>query len=313
VTERGTWWRGQAVSALTAWTSADSGAGDAFTYSMACGAAAYLYGWADTRTLALLTKLRGERMPNGGYGLGRSYDAFADGTDNPAGTVYTVTLAGHVGPVLLSGYKAGAVPKAEIQDIVARVAGMQKLTVLRGQAVAYSDSPLDNPPIGYTSGCVHNVNAGAAWFLHDANAAGLGVTGMQRLITDITLTEVLAYREAETQWPYIDDRTFLDADHDSYSAESMYRLAYWIGREVAYRWMNNPPPAGEAKGPIIHTRIAGMPGGVGSWSRTLSGVTLWLEMSDRWRTEQVAYRQSCTGAALAQFAYYAARAAKVAG
>lgn len=308
--ERGDWWRGQAATALAGFLAADSGGGDAFTYGMAAGASGYLYGWSDARTTLLLTRLRAEQLPGGGYGLGRPYDAFNDGTVNPASTQYAVTLAGQVGPTLLAGFKAGAVPRAEVQDIVTRLVGFPRVAAGRGQCVAYSDSPNDDPPSSYPVGCVHNVNAGVGWFLSDANAAGFGATGMQRLITDITLTETIAYRENDLEWPYIDNGPFLDADHDSYSAESMYRLAYWVGREVAYRWMNGPITTGEAKGPITHTRIAGMPGGNGSWSRTQPGVTLWCEMSDRWRDEQVAYRVSQSGAGLAQFAYYAARASR---
>jgi hypothetical protein len=308
--ERGDWWRGQATTALAGFLAEDTGDGDAFTYGMATGAAAQLYGWTDPRTVLMLSRLRAEKLPGGGYGLGRPYDAFADGTVNPATTQYAVTLAGHVGPTLLAGYRAGAIPRAEVQDIVARLVAFPRVAVDRGQCVAYSDSPNDNPPANpaYPIGCVHNVSVAVGWFLSEANAAGFGATGMQRLITDITLTETVAYRENDLQWPYIDQGPFLDADHDSAEAEAMYRLAYWIGREVAYRWMNGPITTGEPKGPIVHTRIAGMPGGNGSWSRTSPGVTLWCEMSDRWRDEQGTYRASQDGAALAQFAYYAARA-----
>jgi hypothetical protein len=309
---RGDWWRGQAVTALTRFIAADAGTGDSFTYGMATGAAGYLYGWTDTRTVHLLAELRGTKLAGGSYGLGRPYDAFADGTINPADTAYAVTLAGHVGPTLLAGYKAGAVPKAEVQAVVNQLVAMPRVPVDRGQCVAYSDDPNDDPPLNpaYPIGCAHNVNAGTGWFLSDANAAGFGATGMQKLITDITLAEIVAFREADNTWPYIDDGPFLDADHDSYEAESMYRLAYWIGRESTFRWMANPPPPGEAKGPIIHTRLAGSPGGNGSFSRTDPGVVLWCQMADRWQDEQAEYQATQTGASLAQFAYYAARASK---
>lgn len=308
---RGDWWRGQAVTALARFLLTDTGTGDAFTYGMATGGSAYLYGWTDSRTTGLLAKLRATRLANGAYGLGRVYDAFDDGSDNPATTTYTVTLAGHVGPTLLAGYKAGAVPATEVQAVVNQLVAMPRVTVSRGQCVAYSDQPADNPPSDplYPAGCVHNVNAGVGWFLSDANSQGFGATGMQRLITDITLHEVVSYRETQLSWPYIDDGPFLDADHDSYQAEAMYRLAYWIGREVTYKHMITA--AGPApRDPIVHTRLSGSPGGNGSFSRTEPGVVLWCQMSDQWRDEQATYQAGLSGAALAQFAYYSARASK---
>jgi photosystem II stability/assembly factor-like uncharacterized protein len=71
-----------------------------------------------------------------------------------------------------------------------------------------------------------------------------------------------------------------------------------------------PAPAGEAKGPIIHTRLAGSPGGNGSFVRSDPTTILWCQMADRWQDEQAEYQATQTGAGLAQFAYYAARAAK---
>ncbi|MBK8076059.1 MAG: hypothetical protein IPK24_10920 [Kineosporiaceae bacterium] len=47
-------------------------------------------------------------MAAGGYGLGTAWDAFGDGTRNPASTTYTVTTAGHVGWVLLEARKNDA-------------------------------------------------------------------------------------------------------------------------------------------------------------------------------------------------------------
>lgn len=307
---RGDWWRAQAVTALTRFLAADTGSGDAFTYGMATGASGYLYGWADSRTTGLLAKLRATKLPSGAYGLGRPYDAFNDGTVNDAGTAYTVTLAGHVGPTLLAGFKAGAVPRAEVQAVIDELMAMPRVAAAKGQCVAYSDSPNDDPPANpaYPVGCVHNVNAGVGWFLSDANAAGFGATGMQKLITDITLTEAVAFQASTNSWPYIDDGPYLDADHDSYEAESVYRLAYWIGRESAYRRMANPVPAGETKGPIVHTRLAGLPGGIGSWAPGEPTVPLWCQLSDQWQTEQNTYQAAQVGAALAQYAYYAARA-----
>lgn len=306
MTARSDWWRSRAITALDRFTAADTGAGTSFGYGMAAGAAGMLYGWPNTVTRGLLLKLLGTRNPDGGYGLGRPYDAFADGTVNPPDTTYTVTLAGHVGPTLLAAYKGGSgiVARQDVQDVVNLLVSTQRVPVPRGECVAYSRSPND------AAGWVHNVNAGVGWFLSDVNGAGFGATGMQRLITNITIAEQVAYREAEYWWPYLDDGPDQDADHNSYQAEAAYRLFYWPGREVAYRMMT-AAWSDNAQGPIVHTRLAGLPGGNGSWSRTVPGLTLWLDLFDQygWHTEQDDYLAGLTGERAAQFAYYAARAA----
>lgn len=308
--ERSNWWRDRAVAALNIFAGADTGVGTSFGYSMAAGAAGMLNGWGHPYTTATLTKLLDTRNPDGGYGLGVPYDALGDGTVNSADTTYSVTLAGHVGPTLLAAYRGGStvVARVDVQDVIDLLVTAPRVPVARGQCVAYSFAPAD------AAGQVHNVNAGAAWFLADANAAGFGATGLQKLITDITIAELVAYREAEFWWPYLDDGPSAgqDPDHNSYQAESMYRLAYWVGREVAYRQMTpGLSPPGNAMDPIAHTRLAGLPGGPGSWSRTTAGVTLWAELSDQWRDEQDAYLAAITAPdRAAQFAYYAARASR---
>jgi hypothetical protein len=303
---RQSYWRSRAYTALNRFVAADAGDGTAFGYGMAAGASGMLNGWTHPRTTSLLMLLLGTRNPDGGYGLGRPYDAFADGTVNPASTTYTVTLADHVGHTLLAAYKGGsaAVERQDVQDVANLLVSTQRVPVARGECVAYSRSPHD------AAGQVHNVNAGVGWFLSDCNGSGFGATGMQKLITNITICEQVAYREDRFWWPYLDDGPDQDADHNSYTAESLYRLAYWVGREVAYRQMAFPPPAGTSndQDPIVHTRLAGMPGGNGSWSRSTAGVTLWAELSDQWRPEQDEYLAGILDDRAAQFAYYAARA-----
>jgi len=282
---------------------------------MAAGASGMLSGWGHATTGQLLTRLLATRNPDGGYGLGRPYDAFADGTVNGADTTYTVTLAGHVGPTLLAAYRGGApaVARSDVQAVINLLMAAPRITVPRGQCVAYSLESADAPPAG-GMGWVHNVNSGVAWFLHECNAAGFGATGMQRLITDIGIAEMLAYVESGQWWPYLDNGPLAaqDPDHNSYMAEAMYRLAYWVGREVAYSQMVYPTPAGvpgnsNQQDPIVHTRLTSLPGGPGSWSRTAPGVTLWAELGDAWKTEQDTYLAGLTGDRAAQFAYYAAR------
>jgi hypothetical protein len=306
---RGDWWRAQAITALgraTA-TGPDSTVGGAFYYAHAAYASALLYGWNHAGALALLAKLRALRNPDGGYGVGRAWDAFQDGTTNPADTTYVVTVAGHAGPVLLSAYQAGLVPRSEIQALVDVVVRAPRVPVDRGQCVAYSTAVAD------AGRCVHNVSAGAARFLQDAARAGFGATGMHRLITDVTIQELVAYREAGQWWPYLDDGAAQDADHNAYSAASMYRLAYWVGREAVYRMMTTAyGDNGQAS--LVHAVLTATPGGVASLGLEDPTTTLWCELGDRWRAEQSAYLADVTGGdRAAQFAAAAALNAKVCG
>jgi hypothetical protein len=300
---RGDWWRARAITAINKFATLDDGAEQAGAYADAAYAEALLYGWSHAAAQAYLTKLRAARTSTGGYGIGRPWDAFQDGTVNPADTTYTVTLSG-VGSVLLAAYKAGAVPRAEVQQVVSALMAIPRVPVPRGDCVAYSQTAADA-----AAGCVHNVNAGVAAFLSAANAQGFGATGLQKLITGITIAELVAYREAEFWWPYVDSgpSAAQDPDHNSYSAESMYGLAYWVGREVAYRQMTTAPGV-NAQDPIAHGRLTGLPGGPGSWSGTSTTVTLWCVLGDTWRTEQDAYLAGITDAGrAAQVASYAAR------
>lgn len=314
---RAQWWRTEAIAAANVFAPLDdpdlpdTQRPGAAAYADMMGGYATLYGWTSPYVAAMRAKLYALRNPDGGWGLNRPYDAFngipPTPSVNPASTTYTITLSGHVCPKLLDGFKAGVIPRADVQTCVNLLVAMPRTDTPRGQCVAYSGTPAD-----VQGGCVHNVNAITAWFLAEASGAGFGATGMQRLITDIALAETVAYRETQLSWPYIDDGAFLDADHDSAEAEAIYRVGtYWVGREVAYRLMAVPAPV---KGPIVHTRLTGLPGGPGSWSRTAAGVTLWCELGDQWRTEQHTYLTSGLSAgAAAQFMYYAARNSRACG
>jgi hypothetical protein len=300
--DRGDWWRAKAEIALTEFLDIDSGNQDIFAYGSATSASANLYGWQDSRTTSLLAKMLSKKKPDGGYGLDIPYDGFGDGTINPATTSYTVSMAGHAGPALLEGYKAGVIPKSELQGIVTKLVAAPRVAVSRGECVAYSYNPND---IGH---CVHNVNAGVGWFLMEAGALGVSAVGLQKMIANITVQEVWAYKETSFWWPYKDNDTALqDADHESYTAEGMYHLAYWVGREAAYRQMINVY-TDTPQAPVGHIRLIGLPGGVSSGIKTNPDTTLWCQMGDKWKTEAETYLNAQTEPGrLAQFSYYASR------
>jgi hypothetical protein len=300
VSERGDWWRAKAELALASFLALENGNQDAFAYGLSTSASANLYGWQDSRTTYLLGKLRGKQKADGGYGLDVAYDAFQNGTVNPASTSYTVTMAGHVGEALLGAYQAGLVPREEVQSLVTKLVLAPKVTVSRGKCVAYSYNANDD------DSCVHNVNAGVAWFLIQANAAGFSVTGLHGLITNISMHEMIAYREADKWWPYKDSGPNQDVAHESYSAASMYRMAYWVGREAVYRILANPFT--ESGTPIAHMMLISLPGGIGSQGQVDPETTLWCELGDLWRTEATTYLDGLTTPnSFAQFAFYASK------
>lgn len=302
MSERGDWWLAKAQEALASFLAMESGNENAFAYGMATTASANLYGWQDSRTTYLLEKMRGKKKADGGYGLDVPFDAFQNGTVNPASTSYTVTMAGHVGEALLGAYQAGVIPREEVQSLVTKLVTAPKVTVSRGKCVAYSYSPNDG------TSCVHNVNAGVAWFLIQANAAGFSVTGLHNLVTNISLHEIVSYRELDKWWPYKDSGTNADIDHESYEAETMYRgnMAYWIAREATYRILANSfTDNGTA---IAHIRLIALPGGPGSQGLVDPETTLWCELGDLWRTEATAYLDGITTSNnFAQFAFYASK------
>lgn len=323
---RGDWFMARAATALQRVQDADDGSGNAFQYGAALYAAGRIYGWTDARTNTFATELLAQRHPattlttqagtTCNYGLDKAYDAFNDGTDNTINTTYAVTLAGHVGVQMLAAYTGGStvVKKADVQCLVSALTLFPTVPTSKGVCVAYSADANDAD-----TGCVHNVNAGVADFLAQANKAGFGATGMQARITNITLQEAVTYYPPLTAWSYIEGAgpTPQDPDHGSYSSESMMSLAFWIGREPTYQLMAHTAPAGASEDvrtqwAIAHLRLAGAMYGAsmpGTTSRTTGG-SLWCEMSDNWRTEYTDLLASVTGLAAAQFAQYAARAAR---
>jgi hypothetical protein len=264
----------------------------AFVYSQALLATGRLHGWTDPRVSSLIAKLMSVRNPDGGWGVGRTWDAFGDGTTNPANTTYTVTLAGHVGPALLEAWKAGVLTDPEpLQTITKLLVSTSRVTLPTGQCVAYSRSSND----AGASQRVHNVNAGVADYLTQASAAGFGRTGLQKLTVEITRYEVSTYRTDWAGWPYIDGRTVeQDPDHGAYTARSLYFLTYPIGREAVYRVLNTDY-AGSLEGARGHMQLVSTPGGPGSQGVADPLTTLWCEMGDRWLAEAEAYVSASAG------------------
>ncbi len=250
----------------------DDGAQTAYTYAAMAEAHGRLNGWDSPSAVAYLAKVYALQQPDGGWGLGYAYDAFQDGSVNPADTTYTVTLADHVGPALLAGYQAGVVSRERVQAIADMLVSLPRVPVEQGQCVAYSDQPADAKP-GY---CVHNVNAGVGYFLTRAAAAGITTPGGQDLVAGITVQEVAAYQTAVSWWAYRDGAPGLqDTDHEGYSAQSVYALAEPVGTDAAMQVMTHAYTDPNAA--LAHMRLTSTPG-VG-----------WCELGDQWLTEAYDY------------------------
>ena len=175
-------------------------------------------GWRSRQVAADYAGVLAFRKPNGGWGLGRAYDAFGDGTVNPADTAYLVTTVDHVGRALLEGYTNGVVPREVLEDVLATVVAFPTVPAVRnGTCLSYSDSGFDD------RWCTWNVTLGAGAFLKDAADAGVVVPGQLDLVDSITRTVKNQFNRSNGYWPYTTGwppRRPQDTDHNGYTLES---------------------------------------------------------------------------------------------
>lgn len=300
-------WRAIAQRALDQFNVLDTGGTlQASNLAQAAQATAWLSpsGWADPAAGALLTRLYATANPDGGYGLGVAYDAHGDGTVNPATTTYIVTLAGHVGPVLLDAYRNGAAPRAKVQVIFDLIATAPRIDTSAGRCFAYSRNANDAQP----GLCVHNVNAGSAAFLLEAGKDGFAIPWW--LVQGVIKRELSAYNASTRFWPYRDNMAPApqDADHNSYNAESMYDLAYPVAYSASYVALTAAPD-GVASTTIVYMRLAGLPPAPTAMS---GDTTIWCVLADQWLDEVNAYvTANLTNIGrMASTAYYTARASR---
>lgn len=285
---------------------AATGAQQAGTLAFAAQATAWLSpsGWADPAAAVYLTRLYATANPDGGYGLNYAWDAFSNGTVNPATTTYTVTLAGYVGPVLLDGMRAGVVPRAKVQTIYDLVATAPRIDSSAGRCIAYSRHAND---VG-TGLCVHNVSAGAAAFLLEGGKDGFAVPWW--LIQGVIKREMSAYNPTTRFWPYADRNAPdpQDADHNSYTAESMYDMAYPVSYSASYVALTAIPD-GDPDTPIVYMRLAGLPPAPTAMS---GGTTIWCVLADQWLDDVDAWVTANWSypIRMSQAAYYTARTAR---
>ena len=155
-----------------------------------------------------------------GWGLGAPWDAFGDGTTNPADTVYTYQTT-HAGLALLETHRSGQAPwalEAAVRAARAVVSRIGYNETDSGIAFRYSDNPSDRPYF------VPNVSADAARFLLELRGATRDPR-YDRLIAQ-AFRAALREQAADGQWPYIVGRPAGNgALHLGLTVEAMYACA----------------------------------------------------------------------------------------
>ncbi|HET7389078.1 MAG TPA: hypothetical protein VFJ19_20710 [Nocardioidaceae bacterium] len=193
--------------------------------------------WDDPRvqeTLGDLLKFKTTGNQRGSSGYLRpaqgSWDAFGDGSPNTADTVYSVTLADHVGPTVLDAVSHGVLPETEAYFVVDALLALPVHQSPFGDYLPYSDSPTDQ------AFATVNVSVGAAAFLQQAMDAGISRPGQRELIDRLSPLAGATYEvEMPHWWPYayctdpdnprygvgwVRDPAEQDWNHEAYTAET---------------------------------------------------------------------------------------------
>lgn len=237
-----------ADTALARLTAIDDGAQLAFVYAYAASAAGARHGWDNAVTVAYLDKVRSLRVAGG-------WPA------NTTSNFYTITLADHVGPVLLEAYQHAAASSAEVMQVANLLIATPCTTTAAGQCVSYLT-------YSTSADCVHNQNAAVGLFLDHVRAAGLSVAGADALVAQITRREAAAYNPTARAWPYSDtQQPISDADHTSLSAEAALTLSPAIGRQAVDKLMTTAYAGStEVNSPLAHLRAGAFdPARTGDW------------------------------------------------
>lgn len=286
-------WRARASAAATKFAALDDGKQRVFPYAYMASAIGNLYGWDDPRVATYLTKVRSMRLPDGGYGLNYSIDEFGDGTWNSATTAYTVTMADHVGPVLLEAYQNGKASKDEISALANYVA---HIPLLSGNCMPYSNSPNDRASSYY---CIHNVSASASLWLTNVVDAGIPVWEQAWITLNIDRRETAAYLPYSGNWNYSDvpGRGLSDIDHTALSTEWALSHAPAIGRAMLAKIMTTSFPT-DQNAPLAHFRLSAF---------DCANSTRWFAEFDSWLANPPG---TDDGIRYAQLARWAARNAK---
>jgi hypothetical protein len=232
------------LTVLAAAMPADEVHGAAFVAARAWGQA-HQTGWDSPQVAAWLDQLLGYRNPDGGFGLSVAWDAYQDGSVNPAETSYTVTTAGHVGWLLLEAHRQGVLPVEVVHravdsllDHTARLDG--------GTCLAYSTAAADA-----ATPCVYNVSFGGAAFLKAAAAATGYRAGDTAAVVAAVAGRLSAGYDPETgYWEYLAGAGQpQDISHQTYTATSADLVDPRFGavaRMMRAPWWSQPRTANSA-------------------------------------------------------------------
>ncbi len=184
---------------------------------------ATLYGWGSSEARSQLVRLRSVKKPDGGYGMERAWDAFGDGSLNPASTSYLVSITDHAGIGLLAGLRAGAVPASEVAALVDLVMAWPRVAG-DPDCLAYSVASTDRKH------CVYNVNSSASWFLQAAHDAGVRRPGQQDLAQRLYQHDVV--KASGGWWPYSSSQltTRQDWNHNAAMVDFQFQLDVQAGQ-----------------------------------------------------------------------------------
>lgn len=200
---------------------------------------AHKVGWDDPGVATLVQRLLSLRNPDGGWGTGSAWDAFQDGTVNPADTSYTVSTAGHAGPALLGAWQHGLVSDADLRAAVDSILTTPSWKVPGGLCIAYSRSPND------TTACVANVTLGAAaWLKQVREATGWSIPLLDDLVAQVSAADRYLWDPATGYWAYSDLPASLgkpqDAPHQGYTLQSVLVLDPVLGKSATAQFLANP-------------------------------------------------------------------------
>lgn len=174
-----------------------------------------------------------------GWGLGYAWDAFNDGTTNPADTSYAITTSGHVGGVMVEAYSAGVFPLLRIAEIVDCILNWPSSSDGRGPAYSRAAADIAKP-------VVWNIGAAHASLLRTCR--GVVDTARQARI-DTTAGAWLNQLKAAYQpalsggggWPYqAGGTTRQDGGHNALCSRAAYQWTS-LGLDPVIKQLNYGP------------------------------------------------------------------------
>ena len=206
-------------------------------------------GWDSPAVTDALEHLLQLRNSDGGWGVQVAWDAFGNGTINPADTSYTVTTAEHVGPALLEAWDHDLVSDEDLRAAVDSVMAAPTWKVTGGRCIGYSSSRND------AGLCVPNVSMGAAAWLKDVrNTTGWVVPGLNELVADVTTASRYQWNPTTGYWSYSDMAIHRgrpqDARHQGYTIQSALTLDPKLGHTASALVLANPWWRQPTRGPV---------------------------------------------------------------